>query len=280
MNGWHWTDEPNPENIIFEGHSLPAEAPLKVHFNYWFYVHLIYFNVTNTQGDLVLLRLKLLVINLPAVPSGGRMHLWRTQSQLGSTGLTGQNQSPVSNKLETRWKSQRKAVELQHCYKNRHTTRDIPQILLFLQSHGCLTFQRLPSVVMAMSATPGGCGEADSSVKWQLCYDVTAKTWWMVSLTSLRPQKFCGSSVVLYVIDINDTQYVMFVASYCRDFSPSSNVRLLKMNRIGIVVQYYKSTENQRQWMELCVASSFTHSLAIYETRKCKHWLCAFNSLD
>uniref|UniRef100_A0AAQ4QVC4 Nuclear factor 1 n=1 Tax=Gasterosteus aculeatus aculeatus TaxID=481459 RepID=A0AAQ4QVC4_GASAC len=29
-----------------------------------------------------------------------------------------------------------------------------------------------------MSATRG-CAEADSSVKWQLCYDVTAKTWWM-----------------------------------------------------------------------------------------------------
>lgn len=80
MNGWHWTDEPNLENIIFEGHRLPTEAPLKVHFNYWFYVHLIYFNVTNTQGDLVLLRLKLLVINLPAVPSGGKMPLWRTSS--------------------------------------------------------------------------------------------------------------------------------------------------------------------------------------------------------
>lgn len=61
---------------------------------------------------------------------------------------------------------------------------DLPQILFFLQSHLCLTFRQLPFVVMAMSATPGGCGEAQSSVKWQLCYDVTAKTWWMVSLTS------------------------------------------------------------------------------------------------
>lgn len=39
----------------------------------------------------------------------------------------------------------------------------------------------LLSVVMAMSSAPGGCSEADSSVKWQLCYDVSAKTWWMVS---------------------------------------------------------------------------------------------------
>lgn len=32
-----------------------------------------------------------------------------------------------------------------------------------------------------MSATAGRCQDANSNVKWQLCYDVTAKTWWMVS---------------------------------------------------------------------------------------------------
>ncbi|XP_034036085.1 nuclear factor 1 C-type isoform X2 [Thalassophryne amazonica] len=28
-------------------------------------------------------------------------------------------------------------------------------------------------------AVPGRCRDADTSVKWQLCYDMTAKTWWM-----------------------------------------------------------------------------------------------------
>lgn len=32
-----------------------------------------------------------------------------------------------------------------------------------------------------MSAMAGRCTGADNNVKWQLCYDVTAQTWWMVS---------------------------------------------------------------------------------------------------
>lgn len=34
-----------------------------------------------------------------------------------------------------------------------------------------------------MSATAGGCTDGNSPVKWQLCYDVTARTWWMVSVS-------------------------------------------------------------------------------------------------
>lgn len=49
---------------------------------------------------------------------------------------------------------------------------------------------------MSMSTTTGGCGEADSSVKWQLCYDVTAKTWWMVSLTPSWPKTCRGSGIL------------------------------------------------------------------------------------
>lgn len=32
-----------------------------------------------------------------------------------------------------------------------------------------------------MSATAGRCADANSRVRWQLCYDVSAQTWWMVS---------------------------------------------------------------------------------------------------
>lgn len=33
----------------------------------------------------------------------------------------------------------------------------------------------------SMSASPGRCADANSNLKWQLCYNVRAKTWWMVS---------------------------------------------------------------------------------------------------
>lgn len=48
---------------------------------------------------------------------------------------------------------------------------------------GLISVLSTPELLL-MKATDGGMAgkTADSSIKWQLCYDMTARTWWMVSL--------------------------------------------------------------------------------------------------
>ncbi len=48
---------------------------------------------------------------------------------------------------------------------------------------GLISVLSTPELLL-MKATDGRMAEktADSSIKWQLCYDMTARTWWMVSL--------------------------------------------------------------------------------------------------
>lgn len=48
---------------------------------------------------------------------------------------------------------------------------------------GLISVLSTPELLL-MKATDGRMAgkTADSSIKWQLCYDMTARTWWMVSL--------------------------------------------------------------------------------------------------
>lgn len=137
---------------------------------------------------------------------------------------------------------------------------DLPTILFFLQSRDYLTFWLFFSVVMAMSATPGGCGEADSSVKWQLCYDVTAKTWWMVSVTF----DFLWEEIFIWFRNVDCILCKVLISTSLVIFIILIRFMILYFwSSLNTVIQSYsKSFKGSLLWRINCVSLITTKSLA------------------